>query len=112
MRDGYLETYKGVRLYSYLQTMTEYISEFLGSGHGMRKNPLYRPQKPLRVPVHHVGSPDVVTTDTASKDLETAIKKYKEKVDDLLAAGRWKEAHGYSDDLFKVSEKFLLEANR
>lgn len=112
MRDGYLETYKGVRLYSYLQTHTEYISEFLGFGHKPQKNPAYRPQKPLAVPLHHVGSPDVVTTDTASKDLETAIKNYKEKLDDLLAAGRWKEAHGYSDDLFKVSEKFLLEANR
>lgn len=112
IEDQKVETYKGVRIYWDLQTHTEYISPYLGYGHVLVKNPDYRPQKPLQVPLYHVGSPDVVTTDTASKDLETAIKRYKEKVDDLLAAARWKEAHGYSDDLYKASEKFILNANR
>jgi len=108
MYKEYVETYKGVRISYYLQTHTAHVSEFLGHGHLMRKNPAWRPGKPLLAPVYHVGSLDVVTTKTASKDLSVALRNYKEKVDSLLASAKWKEAHGYADNLFKVSEKFML----
>ncbi len=108
MYKEYLETYKGVRISYYLQTHTSHVSEFLGHGHLMRKNPAWRPSKPLLAPVYHVGSLDVVTTNTSSKDLQTAIKRYKEKLDALLASAKWKESRGYATHLFKPSEKFML----
>lgn len=108
----FVEEYKGVRLFSWIQTHTSTGSQFLGHGHNVSPNPEYKPPVPLDHPIHHICSFELSATRTKSLSKKTTILKYKEEIDTLLFTARWKEARGYSSDLFKVSEKYLLEHNR
>lgn len=107
----FVEEYKGVKIHVWLQTHRESVSEFLGHGHNMRKNPEYKGKEtPLTRPVFHAVSRELSAVEATSFSKDKAVLAYKGEIDRLQECAKWKKAHGYSDDLFKSSEKFLLTA--
>lgn len=105
----FVEEYKGVKIHVWLQTHRESVSEFLGHGHNMVKNPAYKgPAKPLARPVFHAVSHELSAVEATSFSKEKAVLAYKGEIDRIQEGAKWKKAHGYSDNLFKSSEKFLL----
>lgn len=107
----FVEEYKGVRIRVRVQTHTETGSEFLAGSGLAKKNSDWTPSKPLLHPVYHCSSFEVCA-DSKSIYKDTAIRKYKEEIDNLLDCAKWKESHGYTPDLFKVSELYLLGVDK
>ncbi len=110
--DQIVETYKGINIKVRVQTHTDTGSQYDGHGHHMTKNPNWTPPKPLKAPRFHAYSHDItIVGECYSEKKDKAISEYKQIIDDMLVSARWKKEHRYSDNLFKVSEKKLLELN-
>lgn len=107
----FIKEYRGVRIFVWLQTHTEHIPEYIGTGHNFIKNPKWKPSTPLNRPIFHAVSFELSAIETTSFSKEKAISAYENQIDEIQSRAIWKKNNKYPRSNFMSSELFFVQGN-